>query len=266
MRATILLAILSTAIAQTPQFEVASIKPSPPGASRGAMSGGPGTNDPGLFSCEKITLAALVATAFNLPNYRYSGPDWMRSVRFNVSAKVPEGTTKEQFFLMLQNLFVERFKLQFHWEKKEMQTYDLVVAKGGHKLKESPPGADTPAPQFPDSPKADTEGFPILPPGRQSVLAEGGHHVAMRRADETMDRFAVYLSAQLHMPVSNATELTGKYDFTLRWVSDGTPSTDDTGPNLFRAVQEQLGLRLESKRGTVDTLVVDRAEKTPTEN
>ncbi len=232
----------------------------------GMMSGGPGTKDPGFFTCKNISLRALVVTAFNFLTYQFSGPDWMVGARFNISAKIPDGTTKDQFRLMLQSLLVERFKMAIHWEKKEIQTYDLVVAKGGHKLKESPPDADTPAPQFPDSPKADTEGFPLLPPGRQSVLAEGGHHVAMRRADETMDRFAVYLSAQLHTPVSNATGLTGKYDFTLRWVSDGTPSTDETGPNLFRAVQEQLGLRLESKKGTVDFLVVDRAEKTPTEN
>ena len=266
MRTIAFLTILSAA-AQTPHFEVASIKPSAPGATNGRMSGGPGTQDPGLFTCENITLRALVITAFNLLTYRFSGPDWMQSVRFNVSANIPDGTTKEQFRLMLQNLFVERFKLAFHWEKKEIQTYDLVVAKSGHKMKESPLDAETPAPQFDSSPKGDTEGFPVLPPGRQSVLAELGSHIAMRRADETMDRLAVYLSAQLHTPVSNATGLTGKYDFALHWVAEGsTPPTDDTGPNLFRAVQEQLGLRLESRKGTVDILVVDHAEKTPTEN
>jgi uncharacterized protein (TIGR03435 family) len=263
MRAIAFLTILSAA-AQTPQFEVASIKPSQPGAMNGAMSGGPGTKDPGLFTCENITLRALVVTAFNLLTYRFSGPDWMTSVRFNISAKIPEGTTKEQFRSMLQSLFVERFKLAYHWEKKDIQTYDLVVAKNGHKLKESPQGIETPAPQFETSPQGDTEGFPVLPSGRQSVLAQLGSRVAMRRADETMDRFAIYLSAQLHTPVNNATGLNGKYDFTMHWISEG--STDDTGPNLFRAVQEQLGLRLESKKGTVDILVVDHVEKAPTEN
>ena len=230
------------------------------------MSGGPGTQDPGLFCCENITLKGLVVTAFNLLSYRFSGPDWMSAVRFNVSAKIPDGTSKEQFQAMLQNLLIDRFKMATHWEKKEIQTYDLVVAKGGHKMKESPLDAETPAPQFESSPKGDTEGFPVLPPGRQSVLAELGSHVAMRRADETMDRFAVYLSAQLHTPVSNGTGLTGKYDFALYWIAEGSSPATDAGPNLFRAVQEQLGLRLESKKGTVDILVVDYAEKTPSEN
>jgi uncharacterized protein (TIGR03435 family) len=269
MRAAALLAILSTAVAQTPQFEVASIKPSPPGATRGRMSGGPETDDPGMFSCENITLAALVITSFNLPNYRYSGPDWMRSVRFNIAAKIPPGTTKEQFFLMMQNLFADRFKLQFHWEKKEMQTYNLVVAKGGHKIKESIPGDSPVASQAAGPPKEDADGFPILPPGRKRILLEGGGgHVAMRWADETMDQLAYYLSAQLHTPVNNATGLTGKYDFTMRWISDspGQPTTEETGPNLVRAVQEQLGLRLESKKGTIDILVVDHINRVPTEN
>jgi uncharacterized protein (TIGR03435 family) len=264
--AAALFMIFSTVIAQTPQFEVASIKPSAPGATNGMMSGGPGTKDPSLFTCENISLRTLVVTAFNLLTYRFSGPDWMGAARFNVSAKIPEGTTREQFLLMLQSLLVDRFQMAIHWEKKEIQTYDLAVAKSGHKMKESIPDGGTPAPQPASPPKADTEGFPLLPPGRQSILAQIGNHVAMRRSEETMDRLAVYLSAQLHTPVSNATGLTGKYDFTLHWVSDGTPSTDDTGPNLFRAVQEQLGLRLESKKGTVDILMVDHAEKTPTEN
>ncbi len=266
--AATLFLILSTALAQTPQFEVASLKPSPPGAMSGSMSGGPGSKDPGLFTCQNISLRALMVTAYNLLTYRFSGPEWMGAARFNINAKIPEGTTREQFQAMLQNLLLDRFKMTVHWDQKEIQTYDLVVAKGGHKLKEATPEADSSASTLPAGPpKADTDGFPILPPGRHRALLEIGSHVAMRWSDETMGQFVTYLSAQLRTPVADHTGLKGQYDFGLRWVSDGTtPSTDETAPNLFRAVQEQLGLRLESKRGTVDILVVDHAEKTPTEN
>ncbi len=263
-----LLLILSTAVAQTPQFEVASLKPSTPGATSGAMSGGPGTKDPGLFTCQNISLRALMVTAYNLLTYRFSGPDWMSSARFNISAKIPEGTTREQFQAMLQNLLVERFKMGDQWEKKEIQTYDQTLGKGGHKLKESTPEADA-AEGAPSGgpPKADPDGFPILPPGRHRVLLEIGSHVAMRWSDETMGLFVTYLSAQLRTPVADQTGLKGQYDFTLRWVAEGAaPSSDETAPSLFRAVQEQLGLRLESRRGTVDVLVVDHAERTPGEN
>lgn len=258
--------LLSAAFAQTPQFEVASLKPSPPGATSGNMVGGPGTNDPGLFTCQNITLRGLVMTAYNLPNFAYSGPDWMQSARFNISARIPAGTSKEQFRLMLQSLLVDRLRLTFHWIKKEVQVYDLTVAKGGHKMKESTPDAEETM-RAAGPTKADTEGFPILPPGRNRALAEIGNHVAVRWAGEDMDRFAIYLSAQLHTTVNDRTGLKGEYDFTLRWVTEGaTASADETAPNLFRAVQEQLGLRLESKKGSIDILVVDHAEKSPIEN
>jgi uncharacterized protein (TIGR03435 family) len=267
--------ILAGAIAQAPdaalKFEVASVKPSPPDAVRGSISGGPGTRDPGLYTCENINLTNLVRIAFDLPDYRFSGPDWMRSKRFNISARVPEGTTSEQFRSMLQSLLIERFHLVFHFEGKEMQTYDLIVARNGHKLKESPPEADgavpPPSPQPAGPPKPDSEGFPILPAGRQRAVMElEDGHVAIRWVAETMDRLASYLSAQLRMPVHDATGLKGVYDFTMRWISGTPPSGGESGPNLFRAVQEQLGLRLEGRKTIVEIFVVDAADKAPTEN
>jgi uncharacterized protein (TIGR03435 family) len=266
MRTTAALLMTLYAGAQTPdasaQFEVASIKPSPTDATHGAMSGGPGSKDPGLWTCENINLKNLVIIAYNLPSYRYAGPDWMRSTRFNISAKVPEGATREQFRLMLQSLLIERLKLSSHREQKEMTMYDLVIAKNGHKMKESPPGDDSaPAPRPPGPPKADAEGFPILPPGRQQAFVEiGDNRVAVRWAGETMERFASYLSAQLGKQVDDATGLKGKYDFTMHWADD------DAGPTLIYALAEQLGLRLESKKGIIEILVVDHIEKTPTEN
>jgi uncharacterized protein (TIGR03435 family) len=194
----------------------------------------------------------------------------MQSTHFMVSAKVPEGTSREQFNLMMQNLLIERFKLTFHREKKEMQAYELVVAKGGPKMKESAGPLDPDErPARMTERKTDAEGFPVLPPGRvpMMMMIAGGHATA-RHVAETMEEFAVSLSMLVHKPVTDVTGLKGKYDFTLHWIAQGAgPSTgDDTGPTLFRALPEQLGLRLESKKSMVEVLVVDHVDKTPTEN
>jgi uncharacterized protein (TIGR03435 family) len=273
MRIAAFLTMVACAHAQTPQFEVASIKLSAPpdgGRMRFGSRGGPGTKDPGLYTCENCDTAWLIRQAFDLVDYQLSGPDWMQSTRFMVSAKIREGTTKEQFLLMKQNLLIERFKLAYHREKKEMLVYELVVAKGGPKMKESAGPLDPDErPARMTERKTDAEGFPVLPPGRAPMMmVMAGGHATARHVAETMDEFAVSLSYQVHKPVTDATGLTGKYDFTLNWIAEGAaPSTgDDTGPTLFRALPEQLGLRLEAKKGMVEVLVVDHVEKTPTEN
>src|SRR5882724_6411524 len=147
MRRTIAIAMVmacATAYAQgsdaKPTFEVATVKPSPPSDGRGmrvGCTGGPGTPDPGLWKCQNLSLSNMVTNAYNLKYYEITAPAWMNEVRFDITAKIPEGTTKEQFLLMRQNLLDERFKLMFHREKKEVPGYELVVAKNGPKLKEA---------------------------------------------------------------------------------------------------------------------------------
>jgi uncharacterized protein (TIGR03435 family) len=273
MRISVGILLAVSAVAQTPQFEVASSKPPPPAPTSGRVrmgsSGGPGTKDPGLFTCERCSVLGLIRQAFDIQDYQISGPDWMQSTRFNISAKIAEGATRAEFRLMLRNLLVDRLKLQFHQEKKETQAYELVVAKNGPKLKESP------GPLDPDERpghivgerKMDPEGFPILPPGRvpMEMVMSGGHATA-RHAEETMAEFALDLASEIGRPVSDATGLKGKYDFTIRWLGEGAGPSDDTSPNIFIALQEQLGLKLESKKITADVLVIDHIEKAPTEN
>ncbi len=271
-----MIAIIATmlaagAAAQPPQFEVASIKPAIPGALSGGMSGGPGTKDPGLFNCENVDLLSLVTIAFDIPGYRLTGPDWMRSARFNISAKIPEGTTKDQFKLMQQNLLVERFKMTFHHEQKEMQIYDLVVAKGGPKLTSSPdapPPADANAPKPPPGPsKLDKDGFPLPYPGRTWTTTMAGRRTTQPFFDATMEQLARYLESPLGRSVHDATGLQGKYDFVLKWVMDwGGPPTEDSSPTIFEALQTQLGLKLEPKKGPVDVLIIDHIDKTPSDN
>lgn len=266
-----LLLILTSA--QTPEgptrFEVASVKPGSPPDSGGRMrigcTGGPGTKDPGLYACSNVDLTSLVTSAFDLQAYQFSGPEWMRAARFTITARIPEGTTNAQFKRMQQNLLTERFKLTFHREKKEMQAYDLVVAKGGLKMKES---VGVPQEAQPGPASKDTNGFPILPAGRvgMRVLADG--RATLNQVEESMEQLAKFLSVRTQRPVIDATGLTAKYDLTLRFVMEGNgPSAEgEVGPTIFQAVQEQLGLKLESKRLVADIFVVDHIEKVPTEN
>jgi uncharacterized protein (TIGR03435 family) len=134
------------------EFEVASVKPSPPPDGRGrtvGCIGGPGNGDPGLLTCRDMNLANLVSTAYKLSYYyQLSAPDWMKDpfATFDVNARVPEGATKDDFNVMMQNLLADRFKLVVHRESREIQQYDLVVAKNGPKFKEAPPPAPKPDP------------------------------------------------------------------------------------------------------------------------
>jgi len=273
-------------------FEVASIKPSAlPTGGRIFLGtrGGPGTDDPGRFTCTNCTLLMLITTAYSVQPFQVSGPPALSTERFEIVAKVPEGATKEQFRQMLQNLLAEQFKLTLHHDSKEMPLYQLVVARGGPKMKESAETTkteNTAAPAAPGPMKRDAEGYPVLTPG-QSVMAMTPGHARMQGAQQTMPEFATRLSAFLGRPVTDATSLNGKYDFVLSWAPEPNrglipglppppPGADtiapaaadpqDSGPTIFTALQEQLGLKLEQKKGPVDMLVIDHVEKVPTEN
>jgi uncharacterized protein (TIGR03435 family) len=263
------------------EFEVASVKLSPPSAGSGTRvvmgcRGGPGTNDPALFVCGNINLTSLVDMAYNVPYYAMSAPDWLITTYFEIRAVVPEGISKDQFATMLQNLLADRFKLVAHRETREIQRYELTVAKGGPKFKEAvPPPAKgdskAAAPSFPIP--QDKDGYPILRGGMS--MAVMGDKARASWHDVSMAMLANQLSNQLHGPMTDATGLTGKYDIDIYWSADtglradapgADPARDPSGPTLQQAVQEQLGLRVESKKGPVDFLVVDHAEKVPTEN
>lgn len=271
---TATLVMIAWSFAAAQQFEVASIRPALPDDYHGGTSGGPGTKDPGLFTCQNVDLASLVVVAYDLLWYRYSGPDWMRTTRFNISAKIPEGTTREQFKLMQQNLLAERFKLTIHHQQKEVQGYDLVAAKDGPKMDKIKPSPENPPPDDPNAyaalsapPKMDKDGFPIPPPLRGWRTVRDGRRITQPFTDATFDRVAGYLANAMGRPVHDATGLKGKYDFVLKWVTDhGGPVTEDSSPTIFEALQTQLGLKLEPKKEMVDVLVVDHIEKTPTEN
>jgi uncharacterized protein (TIGR03435 family) len=261
------------------RFEVASVKPSPPASPNGFMvscKGGPGSTDPGLFTCTNYNLSNLVGMAFQLSPYQLPSADYGDRAMYEISAKVPPGTTREQFNVMLRNLVIERFKLRYHYEKKEMQVYDLTVVKGGLKMKESPSadpaanGAEGSDAELPRVAKTalDAEGFPkVSAPKRGSsmtMMANG--RARWTGSGVAMEGVVATLAVQMGGPVVDSTGLHGNYDFEVSWVAGNDMAADSPGPTLVEAVQQQLGLKLQRKKGQVDVFVIDHVEKVPAEN
>jgi uncharacterized protein (TIGR03435 family) len=287
-RVVVLLALTSSAWPQSAgklEFEVAAIKRTPPREKRpaGALEGcrgGPGTNDPEYLTCEDMSLFGLALMAYQIERvqyYRLSGPDWMRQLPgFDLSARVPAGATKDDLAAMLRTLLADRFKLVVHRESRELQEYDLVVAKGGPKFKESvAPSKDaSDGDARRDAPERSTlgaDGYPTLPPGHRAAVIDDRAHY--HDPEMSMPALVGILATQLAKPVHDATGLSGTYDIDLHWdtaIHSNPPGpgdqTPDQGPTLILAVQDQLGLRLESKKGMVDFVVVDHAEKIPAGN
>ena len=263
-------------------FDAASVKPAPPPDGRGGrrvgMMGGPGTDTPGRINFENVGLGAVIGKAYDVKYYQISGPAWFESERFNIIATVPPGTTQEQFRLMLQNLLADRFKLALHKETREIPIYSLGVAKNGPKLKKATPDNPRDANDAADGEPtggggklaADADGYPALRPGMTMAIMSTPMGPRARLANkEHTEWLAGMLSGQLGRPVVDATGLTGEYDISLYWIpqrQDSVAADDPNGPDLMAALQQQLGLKLEPKKGPIEVLVIDHAEKIPTAN
>lgn len=245
------------------QFEVVSIRPSRPGNQppilRPTLDGIRATN------CTLLMFAAFAygPTEPRLGNHGFTGaPGWADTDLFDLSAKVSDADAEilrkldpnareRMLSLMMRRLLTDRFQLAAHREPRELPVYDLVVAKGG--------------PRLPKSSIVDPE----LPNG------------ALRMADGTINgtgistaRLAEALTAQVERPVRDATGLSGRYTVTLKWQPEGkagpeanhpTPPDAASGPSIFTALQEQLGLRLMPGKGRADVIVLDHVSK-PSEN
>ena len=252
-------------------FEVASIRPATPLGPQGLRAdrtGGPGTADPGMYSCRNCPVSWVLSEAFDVQPFEFTGPGWLQAERFDFMAKVPPGTSKDAFRAMLQSLLVDRFQMTTHREKKPMTVYELTVARNGPKFHEGAPPESLTETGPPGEPKLDRDGFPILN-SRMSMAAVPGH-ARIRSTNQPISWFVRMLSGQLQSPVLDATALSGKYDFQVSWEYDDDVRTPDA-PNPYRssliqAVQSQLGLKLEQKKGEAEVLIVDRIQKTPTEN
>ena len=270
-------------VSPTLTFEVASVRPAPPPdgrtpARRSSGVPGPNNSDPGRFSA-RLDLMQLVLIAYDIPIYRLSEQSDLYLERVDIEAKMPVDTTREQFNVMLQNLLADRLGLKVHWATRQIDMYALVVAKGGPKFKvaapDSPQASDD-ASKNGNPDRTGPDGFPIPPAGNGPWRgAAPGGKIGLRGHNETVAELARAIGSQtLGAPLTDATGLTDKYDYTIFWSTTatdaarrGTPATDEPdGPSIFDSVQDQLGLKIEKRRGPVQMLVVDHVEKKPTEN
>ena len=276
--------------APLPQFEVATIKPSAPTA-MGQV--GLGLHiDGAQVSVRQFSLRDEIAIAFNLKQYQISGPDWLATEKFDIVAKLPDGAPRDRVRPMLQALLTDRFQMKTHHETKDFSVYAVVVAKGGLKMKEVPPD--------PQSEPADGEKKGERPAvnvevsgGRGGVVANYGNGSLFTLGDNRIDAKKMQMNYVADMlarfedrPVLDMTELTGKYDFTLTFseedyrammiraaISSGMALPPEaiqameraSGDSMFSALQS-VGLKLESRKAPLDILVIEHAEKMPTEN
>jgi len=231
--------LLPCSLALGQQFEVAVIRPSAP------SSGGTNFNvyDGGRVRIENEPVKLLIRVAFGLQNAQIAGgPAWVESDRYDIEAKTgrpekPGGGTLGPY---LQDMLAQRFHMQSHRESRELTVWVLVAGKGGTKLK----------PAEPDEKSG------------MSTTSRAGTTKLTATANP-MELLASYIGNRLGAIVQDQTGIKGAYDFTLEWAPD--QAANASAPSLITAIQEQLGLKLESRKSPVEVLVIDRIER-PTEN
>jgi uncharacterized protein (TIGR03435 family) len=262
-------------------LDVASVKPSAPDVSPILCNGGPGTGSPRVWRCGNMPLALVVQRAFHFQEFQFSSHAPCCLGRFDFDVRLPEGAARDEFDRMLQNLLRERFKLAFHYGTKEMSGYELTLAPKGPAFRETTQPGKPPEGRWwepPISSGQDKDGYRTFDKG-VSGLASAMDHYHLVGLNTSMQELADALSEHLQRPVVNSTGLAGRYDVDLKWVrrlSDaeaaqieelgGDLPETPAGATLFRAVQDQLGLRLVPKKAPAQIVVIDHVEKKPTEN
>jgi uncharacterized protein (TIGR03435 family) len=254
-RSILLLAAFTLVQAQEPmRFEVATIKKSAEGNPNGGIRPAPGGE---RYVGTNVPLRLVIMVAYRVKTEQISGgPSWMDTERYDINAKAERPSSVEELHTMLQNLLADRFQLRFHREKKELPMYALTVDKNGPKL---------------EAHQAQNAGEPWIDQAVTGML-----HMTMTAKFVPMDYFAWRLGMQLDRPVVDRTALKGGYDFVLKYTRDLPPGVppnamlngepiDTSGPNIFEALRQQLGLKLEPQKGPVDSMVIDHVER-PAEN
>jgi uncharacterized protein (TIGR03435 family) len=234
---TILAIAIAALTLAAQEFEVVSIRPSVPDNSRNINT------DKGFFRTHNAQVKRLIANAYDIDiGQIFGGPPWLESEGFDINAKIPEEfaqRTRQTVPQMIQNMLAGQFKLVIHREPRQVSGYILVVAKSGPKMEPA---------------KTDQKG---------SGMSTNNTH--MKATNTSMETLARHLSNDTGKLVVDRTGLTSRYDFELDWAPDRVQSSPeastDTRPSIFTALQEQLGLKLESAKVTVSAIVIDRIEK-----
>jgi uncharacterized protein (TIGR03435 family) len=226
-------------------------------------------DDPGRVRLENWALLDLIAAAYSVRATQVSGPAWLSDQIFDIEAKAPDGAPKEELNAMLQSLLEERFGLKVHRDTQTSQGFALVVGKNGPKLKpaEPPPAPAQELTEEEQRAKTKERGQTVLAAmmkrvqeNRENGTPLGGFN-SSSWPSVTTEELASWLVRFAEAPVVDETGLTGKYSVTIEtWKNADVP-----GGAVFDAV-EKLGLKLEPRKVTLETVVVDRVSKTPTAN
>ena len=228
-------------LAAAPAFDVASVKPAE--LAPGPYSSNLGTAGHGKVALTNVTLSDCLRFAYGISNdLQIAGPDWIRSkdVRFHIVAKAPPDTPRSELLLMLQALLAERFQLTLHREHRNLTVLALVVGKSGARLQPARDNSDGTGNNF--------------TPGR----------IISNRT--TMGVLVMLLSRFMRQAVVDRTGLAGMFEVKLEWTPQTQPGEEASGASIFTAVQEQLGLKLEAQKGPLEVIVIDHAERVPTDN
>jgi uncharacterized protein (TIGR03435 family) len=262
-------------VAARPEFEVATVKANNSQTDSSNISG----VTPGRFTASNTPLRFIILYGYQLLDHQLIGaPDWTASTGFDIAATYPAGQrpTDREVRSMVQNLLGDRFRLTAHREQREGPMYALIFARKDGRLGPRIRRSDV------DCEKWIADKRPQVGTGGPSAVAPGGMRPAcmmvatrryLTRGTRTMEQLAVTLQSMVGRPVVDRTGLTGAFDVDLQWTPErdadaaagGNTSTANDGPSIFTAVQEQLGLKLESQRGQFDALVIDHVER-PTAN
>ena len=276
------------------QFEVVSLKPAgpfTPGPNPFMTRGGPGTDDPGRVAMSRTALSSLISRAYGLDVDQLKGSPWVSDAMNNgfvLAATMPVSTTQEQFCGMLRNLLRDRFHFAFHFEKQSRPGYELTLLPGGPKFEKFVPG---PAAAGEQAVRFDKSGFAIMPAGKATWHSASFSRTGLQKVSfrDNMKIFARSLGGDINasngMPLAagvplprvvDKTGLAGVYDIRLEFAgtpmreagsAQAAPDPADVGPNIFTAVQQQLGLKLtKSADVQIDVMLIDHLDKTPTEN
>jgi uncharacterized protein (TIGR03435 family) len=249
---------LVSGLAAAQDFEVASVRRAGPESTHRFCDGGPGTSDPGQIVCGRLRFRELIIWAYNVDDAQIEGPSWIgaNSDLYDVRAKVPVGSTVEQAQKMAQNLLAERFHLEVHHETRQFPVWELVIARGGPKFKES-------TGEFAQKPD-----YPPLGPSGVGFRGTGRAEFRMAAHGVALERFLQSLRGFAGRPIINKTGLGGKYDLWLEF--DGRammfPDYVADAPALNVAMEQQLGLKLVDAKKAYDVVVIDHADKEPAEN
>lgn len=268
--------------AEKVEFEVATIKKSPPPGTDNAVTAGV-KMDGSQLRIGALTMRDYIAMAYRVKIYQISGPDWIATERFDIAAKLPAGVKADQFLPMMQSLLADRFGLKFRREPKEMAVYALTVGKPPLKLKESAVEANAPAASFFEASGSGSAAGIAVNLGNGASYTFAGGKFDAKKVEGRM--LADVVERYTDRPVVDATGLTGRYDFSFEVspeeyqtlliraaVNSGVvlpPQAlrllDNGGDPLGNALG-QLGLKLDARKAPVDILIVDQVLRTPTEN